>query len=229
MLRISSSVIVNATLWVLIGFSVITWTIVLAKAMWQLRTSRANTVFERAFWAAPDLQSAARLEGFAGPSARLAQTGFTALHRDGAEGHDLEHSGDRRELLERVLRQGIGRERRAMESGLAVLASIGSTAPFVGLFGTVWGIIHALQSISHTGAASLDVVAAPIGEALVATATGIAVAVPAVLAYNFFVRRVKLASASLEDFGGDFLNLAIRADLRQRGAGIGIGVAAREA
>jgi len=92
-------------------------------------------------------------------------------------GADLEHTGDRQDLLERALRQQIHKERRGLESGLAVLASIGSTSPFVGLFGTVWGIMHALTDISKAGSASLEVVAGPIGEALVATGVGIAVAV----------------------------------------------------
>lgn len=95
-----------------------------------------------------------------------------------------------------------------------MLASIGSTAPFVGLFGTVFGIIHALTAITHSASASIDVVAGPIGEALVATGIGIAVAVPAVLAYNFFVRRVKAASADLDAFATDFVTLAQKAGFR---------------
>ena len=95
-----------------------------------------------------------------------------------------------------------------------VLASIGSTAPFVGLFGTVWGIMHALTNISKLGSASLDVVAGPIGEALIATAIGIAVAVPAVLAYNFFLRRLKTSSNNLDDFAEDFITLSRRASIK---------------
>jgi biopolymer transport protein ExbB len=95
-----------------------------------------------------------------------------------------------------------------------VLASVGSTAPFVGLFGTVWGIMSAMKDISRIGNASIDVVAGPIGEALVATGIGIAVAIPAVLAFNFFVRRVKSVTADLDDFANDFLNLAQHAVLR---------------
>ncbi|HEX6591428.1 MAG TPA: MotA/TolQ/ExbB proton channel family protein, partial [Moraxellaceae bacterium] len=115
---------------------------------------------------------------------------------------------------ERRLRQQIQKERRSLESGLAVLASIGSTAPFVGLFGTVFGIIHALSAISASGSASIDVVAGPIGEALIATGIGIAVAVPAVLAYNFFVRRLKSIAADLDDFASDFVSLAQKAGFR---------------
>jgi biopolymer transport protein ExbB len=99
-----------------------------------------------------------------------------------------------------------------------MLASIGSTSPFVGLFGTVWGIMHALQDIGQAKSASLDVVAGPIGEALVATAIGIAAAIPAVLAYNFFLRRIKLAEADLEYFATDFLNLAVKTGLKADGS-----------
>ncbi len=115
----------------------------------------------------------------------------------------------RRDLLEQELRRQIQREKRRVESGLAILASIGTTSPFVGLFGTVIGIIHALGRISSLGSASLDVVAGPIGEALIATGFGIAVAVPAVLAYNVFIRRLKGLAADLEDFANTFVNGAI--------------------
>jgi biopolymer transport protein ExbB len=96
------------------------------------------------------------------------------------------------------------------------LASFGSTSPFVGLFGTVWGIMNALQDISSKGSASLDVVAGPIGEALVATGIGIAVAVPAVLAYNFFIRLNRGTTAKLEHFADDFLQAIIQGHLQQQ-------------
>jgi biopolymer transport protein ExbB len=113
-------------------------------------------------------------------------------------------------VLERTLHKQVQKERRAAEAGLAVLASIGTTSPFVGLFGTVWGIVGALQRISSLGSASLEVVAGPIGEALIATAVGIAVAVPALLGYNYFVRRLKLFGADLEDFSNTVVNTAIK-------------------
>ncbi len=117
---------------------------------------------------------------------------------------------NRADRLERNLRQQIQKERRSLEAGLAILASIGSTSPFIGLFGTVWGIMEALQSIGASGNASLDTVAGPIGHALIATGVGIAVAVPAVLIYNFFLRRLKLATAYMDDFAHDFESLAQR-------------------
>jgi biopolymer transport protein ExbB len=90
-----------------------------------------------------------------------------------------------------------------LQDGLAVLATVGSTAPFVGLFGTVWGIYHALTAIGIAGQASIDKVAGPVGESLIMTAMGLAVAVPAVLAYNWLVRRNKVTMESVRHFGGD--------------------------
>jgi biopolymer transport protein ExbB len=120
------------------------------------------------------------------------------------------HTGAPQEVLERQLRQQAQNIQRSHERGLAELATIGSTSPFVGLFGTVWGIMHALQNIGQSGAASLDVVAGPIGEALVATAIGIATALPAVMAYNYFLRNLRLRVAELDNFAHDFLRLALK-------------------
>jgi biopolymer transport protein ExbB len=209
---ITSSQIVQITLWVLIGFSVVTWGLIFLKSWEQWRLQRANRNYVRAFWTAPNLTAAAELDGNPGPLARLAHTGFAVLRDTQQENTpNLLLSGDRQDILDRSLRQAIQQERHHIEQGLTILASIGSTSPFVGLFGTVWGIMHALQDISKASSASLDVVAGPIGEALIATAIGIAAAIPAVLAYNFFLRRVKLYEAELENFATDFLHLAIKA------------------
>ncbi|SDB91177.1 MotA/TolQ/ExbB proton channel family protein [Paraburkholderia lycopersici] len=218
----STTYIVQGALWTLVAFSVVTWVLIVVKAIQHIYVARRDRVFSRRFWSAPDLAAAAALQDAQpGPKARLAQAGFGALSGSAAgpggaqvAAHDLEHSWDRQELLERHLRQQIQKERRSLESGLAVLASIGSTAPFVGLFGTVFGIIHALTAITHRASASIDVVAGPIGEALVATGIGIAVAVPAVLAYNFFLRRLKVVNAELDDYATDLINLTQRSDFR---------------
>lgn len=212
MTALTSSQIVNLTLWVLVLFSIVTWSLIFLKSWEQWRLQRANRLYSQAFWGAPDLSAAAGLEGPAGPFARIAQTGFNVLREGQSEGSpNLYSSGDRQDILERSFRQRIQQERHRIEQGLTVLASIGSTSPFIGLFGTVWGIKHALQDISKAGSASLEVVAAPIGEALIATAIGIGTAIPAVLAYNFFLRRVKLSEADLENFATDFLHLAMKA------------------
>jgi len=209
------SLIVQGALYALLLFSVVTWVLIVAKGVQNWRLGRQDTLFARSFWSASSLDAAARLERDAGPKSRVAGVGFDALYvTDSAADTDLEHSWDRKELLERHLRQQIQKEHAARESGLAVLASVGSTAPFVGLFGTVFGIIHALSSISRNASASIDVVAGPIGEALVATGVGIAVAVPAVLAYNFYVRRLKVAALELDNYANDLLNLAQKSGYR---------------
>jgi biopolymer transport protein ExbB len=208
----TSSPVVAATLWLLAAFSVLTWTLIVVKAMLQLRLARQNGTFQRAFWAAPGLVEAEVITTTArGPVARLARAGFASLRDTSRGARSLQQCGERQDVLERTLRQAVQEEQHRLESGLIVLASIGSTAPFVGLFGTVWGIMHALQDISRTGQAGLDVVAGPIGEALVATAIGIATAVPAVLAYNYGLRRLKLYVAELDGFATDFLHLAMKA------------------
>ncbi len=210
--EITSALIVDGTLWVLIAFSVVTWALILIKGIQHLRISHHNRIYAKKFWGAQDFQAASALAGHKGPAARVADVGFTTLIEadGGTTTHDLEHTGDRQELLDRRLRQQMQKERGALESGLSILATIGSISPFVGLFGTVWGIMGALTSISKTGSVSLEVVAGPIGEALVATAVGIAVAVPAVIGYNFFIRRNKVIWASLDDFAIDFVHLALK-------------------
>ena len=210
--ELTSALIVDATLWILIGFSAVTWTLILIKGIQHLRISHHNRLYGKKFWGAANFQAASLLQGNKGPSARVAEVGFTTLREadGGTTTHDLEHTGDRQELLDRRLRQQMQKERGSLESGLAILATVGSISPFVGLFGTVWGIMGALTSISKSGSASLEVVAGPIGEALVATAVGIAVAVPAVIGYNFFIRRNKVIWAFLDDFSIDFVHLALK-------------------
>ncbi len=206
----ASSTIVNATLLLLIAFSVVCWTIIPVKILQHLGAATRNRAFIRAFWAAADLGATSGLR-FSGPTARVAQAGLATL-RARSDTHNLAQHGSPRERMERALRAQLRRERQIMEAGLPWLASIGSTAPFVGLFGTVWGIRHALRDISHAGTASIDVVAGPIGEALIATAIGIAVAIPAVVAYNILLRRQRIATAALDGFATDFMEVALPTD-----------------
>lgn len=209
---IATLYIVKGTFVFLLVASALTWAVVVVKAFQQWRLSRENQRFARTFATVRGLPAIKEQLGtYSGPLARLALAGVDAWLESGENTHDGAGNLDiRRDLLERSLRQQLQRERRGVESGLPVLASVGSTAPFIGLFGTVLGIIHALQRISGSGSASLDVVAGPIGEALVATAIGIAVAVPAVLAYNYFVRRLKTFTAELEDFANTFVGSAVK-------------------
>ncbi|AYC32810.1 MotA/TolQ/ExbB proton channel family protein [Pseudomonas cavernae] len=199
----------HAVIWLLIGFSVITWGLALLKGVQFGRLKGQDRKFQRLFWGASSLDGAAELVNTQpGAVSRVAQAGFGAIRVQDAGHGDLSQAINHQDRLERALRQQIQRERRSLESGLAVLASIGSTSPFIGLFGTVWGIMEALKGISAAGSASLETVAGPIGAALVATGVGIAVAVPAVLVYNYFLRRLKLNAADLDDFAHDFYSLA---------------------
>lgn len=207
----SASPIVNGTLLVLMLFSIVSWSIVLIKLHQQWCDGRNNKAYARAFWSAKTWQEAADISAnMPGKQAFLAQAGFAELRDVNQQG--MRHLGSPHDGLERSLRQAVQDLHRQLEGGLTTLASIGSTAPFVGLFGTVWGIMHALQVISKSGSAGLDVVAGPIGEALIATAIGIATALPAVLAYNYHLRRTRIAVLELENFAQDFIRLAAKHD-----------------
>lgn len=205
----------SAVIWLLVGFSVITWGLALVKVVQFVRLKHQDKRFHQQFWAASSLDSAAEpSHELPGPAARVAQAGYAAIAVGDGQANDLSHAINHQDRLERALRQQIVRERRSLETGLAVVASIGSTSPFIGLFGTVWGIMEALKGISAAGSASLETVAGPIGSALVATGVGIAVAVPAVLVYNYFLRRLKLTAADLDDFAHDFYSLAQKSAFR---------------
>jgi biopolymer transport protein ExbB len=183
-----------------------------------LRSGKLDAAFRKAFWAAKDLHEGESLaRSHKGDLAVLTLAGFNALAQSKEVSLSLDSLGDRKDILERTLRSELQQLQHRKEYGLMVLASIGSTAPFVGLFGTVWGIMMALQEISATTSASLDVIAGPVGHALMATAFGIATAVPAVLAYNYGVRRVRTSVASLDQFATDFLNLVIKTPFRPEG------------
>jgi biopolymer transport protein ExbB len=207
--------IIDGTKYTLYAFSVITWTLILFK-IWQLsRNSSYNRIFNDAFWNSADLTAAEKLpEDIArGSQARIAQAGFQWLRESAnSMGKTLKFHGQPAELLEHTLLVQMQKEQHTMEGGLTILASIGSTAPFVGLFGTVLGIMHAMHQITASGSTSLEVVAGPIGDALVATAIGIAVAVPSVLAYNMFLRLVKQQRVELENFVVSFMHNAVGKD-----------------
>ena len=209
--NIEPHLIIEGTFYTLLIFSVLTWTLILFK-IWQFsKNSYYNRRFDRAFWDAPDLASAKKLPVIVtrGPQARIASKGFIWLDDSlQLSGKHLKYLGAPDELLAKTLLGAMQQETRVMESGLTLLASIGSTAPFVGLFGTVIGIMHAMHEITESGSTSLDVVAGPIGDALVATAIGIAVAVPAVLAYNFLLRHLKQHRTGLENFVASFIHIA---------------------
>ena len=144
------------------------------------------------FWETTNAQDAIRYmeeQPKSEPFSKIAlDAAQAAAHHQRHEGSRLVESLNRSEFVDRALRQAVTRESMNLENGLTVLATVGSTAPFVGLLGTVWGIYHALIRIGMSGDASMQAVAGPVGEALIMTAIGLFVAIPAVLAYNFFVR-----------------------------------------
>ena len=186
--------------------SIASWSVILAKG-WQIfRLRRTSAQALEAFWEAKSIDDAIGQIATAEPFALLAQRGAEAVAHYGSHTRDEGHLDAHlsvSELVTRALRQGINRAGSHLESGLTFLASVGSTAPFIGLFGTVWGIYHALARIGATGQASLDKVAGPVGEALIMTAAGLFVAIPAVLAYNAFTRALRVISADLDGFAHD--------------------------
>jgi len=209
------SPVVAAALFLLIVLSIATWSIAIFKVWQQIKIGKLNRAFKQDFWNVRDWVSAAEVaRNGHGDFAHLAKAGFQELKNLNDTHPDLKHIGMPQDVLERQLRQQLENLQRYYERGLAELATIGSTAPFVGLFGTVWGIMHALQDIGKSGSASLDIVAGPIGEALVATAIGIATALPAVLVYNLFLRRLRVQVTELENFAHDFIRLSAKHDYK---------------
>jgi len=174
----------------------------------RLRASSDRVV--STFWETPNAQDAIRFmeeQGRFEPFSKIAlDAAQAAAHHQRHEGSRLVESLNRSEFVDRALRQGVTRESSKLEAGLTVLATVGSTAPFVGLLGTVWGIYHALIRISATGQASIDAVAGPVGEALIMTAIGLFVAIPAVLAYNFFTRLNRVTNNKFDTFAHDLLD-----------------------
>lgn len=203
-----NSFIVNAVLVVLIILSAVTWTIVVVKIRQFKQLNVENNQFQERFWNAATWQEGIEIAQQSDCAlAQIAKTGFKEFGDLHANPQALKYAGDIHEVLARPMYQKIQKLLRTQEKGMAELASIGSTAPFIGLFGTVWGIMSALKEISSSGQASIDVVAGPIGEALIATAIGIATALPAVIFYNFFLRKMKIWTTEVDGFSEAFLRL----------------------
>jgi biopolymer transport protein ExbB len=195
----------KAILVVLLIMSLATWYLIVTKAANFLMQRRRSAQFLQIFWNAPSVAAVeAHLEEHHPdePFSHLAWHAIVASrHHQRAD--KLGAAGGAAEFLTRSMRRVIDEDTARIESGLTVLASVGSTAPFVGLFGTVWAVYHALVSIGLSGQGTLDKVAGPVGEALIMTALGLAVAIPAVLAYNAFVRWNRLVLAGLDAFAHD--------------------------
>ncbi|MEQ9499488.1 MAG: protein TolQ [Deltaproteobacteria bacterium] len=201
-----------AALVLLIVFSVLSWAIIVHKWWFLRRASRESERFLTAFWDAKRLdQMYQQSESYKGsPISQVFRAGYIELARLKKRSGDEETLGGGIENVERALRRSANSEITAMESLTSFLATVGSTAPFIGLFGTVWGIMKAFQDIGRMGSANLATVAPGISEALIATAAGLAAAIPAVIAYNFFLSRIRVLTSEMESFSSDFLNIVKR-------------------
>ena len=192
----------HAVAYVLLAMSILCWYLILTKSWSAWRRRRGTRALDH-FWQAPSLTDAINMLRAADSEnlyAPLAEHGANAVNTAAGA---LQADGRRDEAVTRALRRALTRASARLENGLTALASIGATAPFVGLFGTVWGIYHALLAVSASGTVQIDQVAGPVGEALIMTALGLMVAIPAVLAYNGFTRLNRVANAELDGFARD--------------------------
>ena len=197
----------HAVAYALLLMSIASWYFILLKTWSSWRIRRSAGALE-GFWKAPTLADAIAVIKHADGEnvyTPLAVQGASAANitSQSSTATSLNAATDPGELITRTLRQEINRVSARLESGLTLLASVGSTAPFVGLFGTVWGIYHALIAVSAAGTVQIDKVAGPVGEALIMTALGLLVAIPAVLAYNAFTRVNRVTLAELDAFAHD--------------------------
>jgi len=191
--------ITKAVLIILLIMSVGSWYIMIVKVLEQGKMRRQAKATNKHFWTAGSVKQGAEKLAERSPFRFIAEAGLEASKKHGGM---LEHV-DLNNWVTMSIQRAIDRVQSRMQDGLAFLASVGSVAPFVGLFGTVWGIYHALTAIGVAGQASIDKVAGPVGEALIMTAIGLAVAVPAVLGYNWLVRRNKNVMDDVRAFGSD--------------------------
>ena len=197
-------IIIKSVAVLLLIMSLASWTVILIKTLDLLRLRKIARQAE-AFWLSPDLSAglSALGEDPSNPFRQLVEAGREATAHHLGTQSALRDTLDISDWVTRSLRHAIDEFTTRLQSGMAVLASVGSTAPFVGLFGTVWGIYHALLSIGSAGQATIDQVAGPVGESLIMTALGLAVAIPAVLGYNALVRGNKRVLHQLSRFAHD--------------------------
>ncbi|MDH5672196.1 MAG: protein TolQ [Myxococcales bacterium] len=222
-LMLNASPVVMLVLLLLIAMSLACWFIIGAKLVRLKQAARESSNFLHMFWNPEqgNVWNVQRLEnlyssigkGRNSPMANVFHAGYVELARVlGADsrGADHKHYGGDIDNVARALRRASANEVTSLEAMVPFLATTGSTAPFVGLFGTVWGIMNSFISIGAQKNASLDVVAPGIAEALIATAIGLAAAIPAVMAYNYFVRRINVLSGEMDNFSNDLLNIVRR-------------------
>ena len=226
----NAGIVVQLVLLMLLFFSISSWAIILIKSRYLKRAVKQSAEFTEFFWKSRDLSNAfskaKQLHG--SPLARIFRIGYVELKKTSqpgsqATGSSARAAGDSMPFntrlagtdnVKRALRRAINTEMTRMTQMVPFLATTGNTAPFIGLFGTVWGIMNSFSGIGQKGSASLAVVAPGISEALVATAAGLAAAIPAVIAFNYFMNRIRIVETELQSFSADFLNIIERDILR---------------
>jgi biopolymer transport protein TolQ len=221
-LALGSGWVVRLVLLTLLAASIGTWGIALAKGREMRRARRQSERFIDVFWEAKTLAAiqsgSERLQD--SPVAHVFRAGYQEMQRltrakrdSGEDGEESEFGGI--ENVQRAMQRARTQEVTRLERGLTFLATTASTAPFVGLFGTVWGIMTAFMGLSSTTSSTIQAVAPGIAEALIATAVGLAAAIPAVVMYNRFARQLRVLGAEMDTFGAEFLNIAERHILKK--------------
>ncbi len=204
-----SDLVIRTLLVILALMSAISWYLIIMKGISQLIRSRRSQKFLAFFWSATSLeavQNELTVHGVHEPFGHLTAHSLHAqAHHEKFGAAKLEEAGSQQEFLTRTIKKVLDEDTTSLENGLTVLATIGATAPFVGLFGTVWGVYHALVAIGMSGSGMLDKVAGPVGEALIMTGIGLAVALPAVMGYNWLTRSNRVLTAKLDAFAFELL------------------------
>ncbi|MBW1697240.1 MAG: MotA/TolQ/ExbB proton channel family protein [Deltaproteobacteria bacterium] len=230
----NASLMVQFVLFLLFIFSVTSWAIILIKFRYIRRAFKESAFFTEFFWKTRDLSAAftkaKQLNG--SPVARIFRIGYVELKKISQYGYSISSQSSAHgsedtayanahfigtENVKRALRRAINTETTRMTQMVPFLATTGNTTPFIGLFGTVWGIMGSFHGIGLRGSANLAVVAPGISEALIATAAGLAVAIPAVIAFNYFSQKIRIIESDLHSFSADFLNIIERDLLRAEG------------
>jgi biopolymer transport protein TolQ len=223
----NAGLMVKFVLLLLLFFSVTSWTIMIIKYRYIKRAYNESAKFTDFFWKSKNLSNAfAKAKQLHGsPIARIFRVGYVELKKlsqsgvpitsdssrsSGSENASLVSGFTGIDNIKRALRRAINAETTRMTRMIPFLATTGNTTPFIGLFGTVWGIMNSFRGIGLKGSASLAVVAPGISEALIATAAGLAVAIPAVIAFNHFMHKIRIIESELQNFSADFLNIRER-------------------
>ena len=229
----NAGLMVQLVLLLLLFFSVTSWSIIFIKFRYIRKAFRESAYFTEFFWKSRDLSAAfAKAKQLPGsPLARIFRIGYVELKNSTQSGSPDSHGSVGAESaavsmnnrfmgidnVKRALRRSINAETTRMTQMVPFLATTGNTTPFIGLFGTVWGIMNSFHGIGLRGSASLAVVAPGISEALIATAAGLAVAIPAVIAFNYFMQKIRTIESELQSFSADFLNIVERDLIRSNG------------